>query len=389
MHDDTLKFSLSRRGEIEPFIVMDIMREANTREAGGSGIIHMEVGQPSTPAPRLVREAAKRAIDSELLGYTDATGTPALRERIARHYQDMYGVPVDAGRVIITTGSSSAFVLAFLALFDEGSRIALPRPGYPCYRQIAGALGLETVLLDATAAEDWAPLPQVLERLHRERRISGLLMASPANPTGVMLAAPQLRALAETCNRLKIRFISDEIYHGLTYGAPAQTALGLPGEPIVINSFSKYFSMTGWRIGWMIVPEELVRRFERLQQNLYISAPAVSQAAALAAFDAREELEAYKAVYAANRELLLNELPGAGFSSFAPADGAFYLYADVSRFTGDSVAFARRMLDETGVAVTPGLDFDGQDGRRFLRFSYARTTADMAEAVKRLRAWKR
>lgn len=377
----------SRRSGIDSFIVMDVMRMAAHEEAAGRSVIHMEVGQPATPAPRLAREAAKLAIDNHGLGYTLALGTEPLRARIARHYADVYGVAVDPERVVVTTGSSAAFVLAFLALFDTGARVALPSPGYPCYRHILTALGVEPVIVTTGAATRWMPDPDDIARLHALAALDGLLVASPANPTGTMLTPERLADLCAVCRDNGLHFISDEIYHGLTYTAPAATALQFDPEAIVINSFSKYFSMTGWRVGWMIVPERLVRVVERLAQNLYIAPPAISQATALAAFEADDELQANKAVYASNRALLLEELPRAGFTSIVPADGAFYLYADVSHLTDDSRAFCVRMLREAGVAATPGIDFDTARGHRFVRFSYAGSTPDMAEAARRLAAW--
>lgn len=375
------------RSGIDSFIVMDVMRMAADEEAAGRSVIHMEVGQPATPAPRTAREAAKSAIDRQPLGYTLALGMSELRARIARHYGETYGVSVDPARIVVTTGSSAAFVLAFLALFDAGARVALPSPGYPCYRHILTALGGAPVIVPTGPATRWMPEPDDLSRLHALSPLDGMLVASPANPTGTMLTPERLAALCRACRERRIWFISDEIYHGLTYALPAATALQFDADAIVINSFSKYFSMTGWRIGWMIVPEALVRVVERLAQNLYIAPPAIAQVAALAAFDARDELEANKAVYAANRTLLLDELPRAGFTDIVPADGAFYLYADVSRLTDDSRAFCARMLREAGVATTPGIDFDPARGHRFVRFSYAGSTADMEEAARRLRDW--
>lgn len=377
----------SRRSGIDSFIVMDVMRMAAAEEAAGRSVIHMEVGQPATPAPRLAREAAKLAIDSQGLGYTLALGTDALRARIARHYAETYGVAVDPARVVVTTGSSAAFVLTFLALFDSGARVALPSPGYPCYRHILSALGVETAIVTTDDATRWMPDPDDIVRLHRLAPLDGLLVASPANPTGTMMTPERLAALCAVCRDNGLWYISDEIYHGLTYAAPATTALQVDADAIVINSFSKYFSMTGWRVGWMIVPEHLVRVVERLAQNLYIAPPAIAQATALAAFDAGDELQANKAIYAANRALLLEALPRVGFTSIVPADGAFYLYADVSNLTDDSRTFCARMLHETGVAATPGIDFDAARGHRFVRFSYAGSTADMAEAARRLAAW--
>jgi aspartate/methionine/tyrosine aminotransferase len=348
----------------------------------------MEVGQPGTPAPEAARAAARAALDREPLGYTLALGLPALRQRIARLYGEWYDLDLSPERVVVTTGSSGAFVLAFLALFDAGARVALPAPGYPCYRHILSALGAVPVTIETGAETRWMPTArQIAEEIGRGLR--GLLIASPANPTGTMLEPERLAAIAELCAGERLWLVSDEIYHGLGYGLPQQTALAFDDDAIVINSFSKYFSMTGWRVGWMVVPERLVRTIERLQQNLFIAPPAISQVAALGAFDALEELEANKRVYAANRALLLAELPKAGLTRIVPADGAFYLYCDVSAFTDDSLGFAQAMLDETGVAVTPGLDFDAARGGRFVRFSYSGTTADMAEAARRLQAWGR
>ena len=379
----------SARSAIDSFIVMDVMAAAAACEAKGAHIIHMEVGQPGTAAPRAARDAVKRALDTQTLGYTLALGTDALRERIAAHYQQAHGIAVSPERVVVTAGSSAAFVLAFLACFDAGDAVVLPSPGYPCYRHILTALGQTPVMVETGPETRWMPMAGEIEQAARKTAARGLLVASPANPTGTMLEPARLAAIARVCDALGLWFICDEIYHGLTYGAPAVTALTVSDDAIVINSFSKFFSMTGWRVGWMVVPQRLVRPIERLAQNLYISPPAVSQAAALGAFDAHEELEANRAVYAANRELLLNELPRAGFTSIVPADGAFYLYADVSHLTGDSVVFTQRMLEEAGVAATPGADFDAERGRRFVRFSYARSTADMVEGARRLKAWRR
>jgi aspartate/methionine/tyrosine aminotransferase len=377
----------SLRSAIGAFVVMDVMREANARQAAGEDVIHMEVGQPGTPAPRLVREAVKREIDRGPLGYTDALGLPALRERIAQHYQDTYKASISPARIVVTTGSSAGFLLAFLALLNPGDGIALPQPGYPCYRQIARVLGLRPIYLPAGLDARFAPSPKTLGTAMSEAGARAVLLASPANPTGTMIAPAQFASLVQAAKDAGGWFISDEIYHGLTYAADAVTALSFSDEAIVINSFSKYFSMTGWRIGWMAVPERLIRVFERLAQNLYISPPAVSQFGALAAFDAAEELEVYKGVYVRNREMLLEELPKAGFGMLAPADGAFYLYADIARLTNDSEAFVRRMLKETGVAATPGVDFDEAAGRHFLRFSYAGTFDHMREAARRLKNW--
>jgi aspartate/methionine/tyrosine aminotransferase len=379
----------SRRSEVPPFIVMDVMQAAAEREASGAEVIHMEVGQPGTPAPRAALERAASALERETLGYTVALGLPALRERIARHYRERYGVAVEAERVVVTTGSSAGFVLAFLALFDAGSAVALPSPGYPCYRHILTALGQRPVPIVTDAATRWMPTGAQIEEACRSDSIAGLVVASPANPTGTMLEPARLAEIAAACRSRGIWLVSDEIYHGLSYGMAEETALAHSDDAVVVNSFSKYFSMTGWRVGWLVVPPRLVRPIERLAQNLYISPPAVSQVAALGAFDGGDELEANRRVYAQNRALLLAELPAAGLERIVPADGAFYLYADVGAFTSDSHAFTREMLAETGIAATPGVDFDAERGSRFVRFCYAGTTADMAEAARRLRGWRR
>lgn len=378
----------SQRSEVASFIVMDVMRRAAEKERAGVHVVHMEVGQPGTPAPEAARAAARAALDRQPLGYTLALGLPALRQRIARLYGEWYGLDLAPERVVVTTGSSGAFVLAFLALFDAGARVALPAPGYPCYRHILSALDTTPVTIDTGPETRWMP---TADQIAAEvgRGLDGLLIASPANPTGTMLEPARLAEIAGLCASEGVWLVSDEIYHGLGYGLPQQTALAFDDDAIVINSFSKYFSMTGWRVGWMVVPERLVRTIERLQQNLFIAPPAISQVAALGAFDAFDELEANKQAYAANRALLLTELPKAGLIEIVPADGAFYLYCDVSAFTDDSLGFAQAMLDEIGVAVTPGLDFDAARGNRFVRFSYSGTTADMAEAARRLQAWGR
>lgn len=377
------------RSAIDSFIVMDVMRAASAKERAGQRIIHMEVGQPGTAAPQAALDALRSALDTDNLGYTLALGMDPLRERIARHYLETYGVEVAPDRVIVTSGSSGAFILAFIGLFDSGSQVALPSPGYPCYRQILKTLDLTPQLIETSGADRWMPMPQSLRASHDATDLSGLLVASPANPTGTMLQPARLKELCEACEKMGLWFISDEIYHGLTYEAPAATALSYSDDAIVINSFSKYFSMTGWRVGWMIVPDRLVRIFERLVQNLFICAPAASQIAALGAFEAIDELEANKATYARNRDLLLHELPKAGFDKIVPADGAFYLYCDISNFGADSAQLANQILEQTGVAVTPGVDFDPARGRQYLRFSYARSQRDIAEAARRLITWQR
>tara|TARA_R110000824_G_scaffold155226_6_gene327802 strand:- start:98268 stop:99452 length:1185 start_codon:yes stop_codon:yes gene_type:complete len=387
---------ISRRSGVSPFIAMDVMREAFAMERDGSqghSVIHLEVGQPSTPAPKLVRDAAAHALTHERLGYTDALGLPKLRERIARHYREHYNIDLSANRVVVTSGSSGGFVLAFLACFDHGARVAIAEPGYPAYRNILKALGLEPVGIPVGPESRWCMTPELVDEAERHHGpIAGVLEASPANPTGTMLTPQALAALTASCADKGRWFISDEIYHGITFGAEETTALASSPDAVVANSFSKYYSMTGWRLGWLVVPDRLVRPMECLAQNIFISPPALAQEAAVAAFDADEELDANVAVYAANRKLLLEALPDAGFDSFAPADGAFYLYADVSRLLAkrgniDSVEFCKRMLHETGVAATPGLDFDPLRGAQTVRFSFAGATADMAEAAKRLKHW--
>jgi aspartate/methionine/tyrosine aminotransferase len=379
----------SRRSDVPAFIVMDVMEAAAAREALGHGVIHMEVGQPGTPAPRTALDAVKRALDRENLGYTVALGLPELRVRIAGHYRHRYGIEIAPERVVVTTGSSAAFVLAFLALFDAGAKVALPSPGYPCYRHILTALGQTSMLLTTDAASRWMPTARQIDDAAAREDLAGLVLASPANPTGTMLEGSRLAEIVAACRRHDIWLVSDEIYHGLTYGMPEETALAHSPDAIVINSFSKYFSMTGWRVGWLVVPQQLVRPIERLAQNLYISPPTVAQVAATGAFDGIEELEANTRIYADNRALLLAELPKAGLERIVPADGAFYLYVDVSDFAADSVAFTKEMLHDIGVAATPGVDFDAERGSRYVRFCYAGTTANMAEAARRLKGWSR
>jgi aspartate/methionine/tyrosine aminotransferase len=371
---------------IPAFIVMDVMKAAAERESAGGEVLHMEVGQPSTGAPAGAIEAAKRALDGDVLGYTLALGIEPLRKRIARHYRDFHGLEVDPERVAVTTGSSGAFLLSFLSAFDPGDKVAILRPGYPCYRNILAACGFEAVDVPVGPETRFQPTAALLEAAGG-RALDGLLVASPANPTGSMLRADELAATVAYCRDNDIRFISDEIYHGITFAEPAVSALAYGDEVIVINSFSKYFSMTGWRLGWTVLPEALVRPFERLAQNLFISPPTLAQHAALAAFECSEELEANVARYARNRELLLEELPKAGFDRLAPADGAFYLYADISRISNDSGAFCAEMLKATGVAATPGMDFDPVDGRAWVRFSFSGSTDDTAEAARRIKDW--
>jgi aspartate/methionine/tyrosine aminotransferase len=379
----------SARSDVPPFMVMDVMAAAARIEAAGGRVIHMEVGQPAAPAPSTAIAAARTALAAGRIGYTETLGIPSLRARIARHYADAYGVPVDPARVIVTTGSSGGFILAFLALFEPGDRVAVALPGYPPYRHILTALGCEPVPIETTQATRWTITPEMLIAAHRKTPLKGVLIGSPANPTGTMMAAQALRDLIDVAEGEGMRFISDEIYHGLDYAFAAETAARLSDNAVIINSFSKYFCMTGWRIGWMVAPERLIRPIERLQGNLAISVPTLSQIAAQAAFDGRAEMEAVKHGYEENRRILLDGLPKAGLDKILPVDGAFYLYADVSRFADDSFAFAKRMLEETHVAATPGVDFDPLRGKHFIRFCYAGSAAEMHEAVERIGAWLR
>jgi aspartate/methionine/tyrosine aminotransferase len=374
----------SRRGLVPPFIAMDVLRAANEREAAGADVIHLEVGQPGTPAPEPVLEAARQALAGERIGYTDALGIPPLRQAIAAHYQAQYGVGVDPAEVVVTTGSSAAFQLAFLAAFEPGDRVGLAVPGYPAYRNIMTALDIEPVLIAVGENSHYQPTPELLAEAGP---LAGLIIASPANPTGTMIGAADLARLFGYCREQGIRLVSDEIYHGITYETAAATARAYGREAIVVNSFSKYYSMTGWRLGWMLVPPDLARSVECLAQNFYISPPALSQWAAIAAFGCRAELDGHVARYRTNRDLLVRGLQSAGLTRFAPAEGAFYLYADISSLTRDSERFCRRLLAETGVAVTPGLDFDPVGGGGWIRFSFAGSTEEVAAAGRRLGEW--
>ncbi|MGJ4962227.1 pyridoxal phosphate-dependent aminotransferase [Bradyrhizobium sp. HKCCYLRH3061] len=377
----------SARSNVPPFMVMDVMAAAERIESGGGHVIHMEVGQPAAAAPRAAIAAAHAALDQARIDYTSALGLLSLRQRIARHYRETHACEIDPARIVITTGSSAGFILAFLAMFEPGDRVAVTVPGYPPYRHILTALGCEPVLIETTAENRHALTGEALLAAHRKTPLKGVLVASPANPTGTMMSREALGGVIAAARDAGIRFISDEIYHGLDYAFPAVTAAELSSEALIINSFSKYFCMTGWRIGWMVVPDALVRPIERLQQNLAISVPTLSQIAAEAAFDGRAEMEAIKRGYQENRRILIEGFPKAGLTRFLPADGAFYLYADVSDFTSDSFDFAKRMLEETHVAATPGVDFDPIHGRSFVRFSYARSAEDMREAVARIARW--
>lgn len=377
----------SQRGNVPPFMVMDVMAAAARIEAGGGHVIHMEVGQPAASAPQTAIDAARAALGVARLDYTSALGIPSLRQRIARYYRETHGHDVDPARIVVTTGSSGAFVLAFLSLFEPGDRVAVTVPGYPPYRHILTALGCEPVLIETTAATRHALTGDMLLAAHARTPLKGVLVASPANPTGTMMTREALADLIAAARSEGIRFISDEIYHGLDYAFPAVTAAALSDDALVINSFSKYFCMTGWRVGWMVVPEALIRSVETLQQNLAISVPTLSQIAAEAAFEGCAEMDVIKHGYQDNRRALIEGLPKAGLDQFLPADGAFYLYADVSKFTDDSFDFARRMLEEAHVAATPGIDFDPVHGRSFIRFSYAGSTLDTVEAVARITRW--
>ncbi|MBJ7407866.1 MAG: aminotransferase class I/II-fold pyridoxal phosphate-dependent enzyme [Bradyrhizobium sp.] len=393
MHDATLRNRLgqwlepSRRSDVPPFMVMDVMAAAARIEATGGHVIHMEVGQPAAGAPRTAIAAAHAALEAGRIDYTSALGMPSLRARIVRHYRETYGCAVSPERIVVTTGSSGGFILAFLSMFEPGDRVAVTVPGYPPYRHILTALGCEPVLIETTNETRHALTGEALLAAHRKAPLKGVLVGSPANPTGTMMSREALAGLMAAAEDAGIRFISDEIYHGLDYAFPAVTAAALSEHALVINSFSKYFCMTGWRVGWMVVPEVLVRPIERLQQNLSISVPSLSQIAAEAAFDGAAEMEEIKHSYQENRRILIEGLPKAGLSKFLPADGAFYLYADVSDFTADSFEFAQQMLEQARVAATPGLDFDPIRGRSFLRFSYARSPEEMREAVDRIAEW--
>ncbi|SOD98053.1 pyridoxal phosphate-dependent aminotransferase [Caenispirillum bisanense] len=386
-----MALKIAQRGTVPPFIVMDVMRAAAEREAAGGATLHLEVGQPSTGLPRRAAEAVQALLASgQPLGYTVALGLPELRSRIAGHYARTHGVDVPAERVVATMGSSAAFVLAFLSAFEVGDRVGVTQPGYPAYRHILKALGITPVPVPVGPATRFQPTVEVLEGLgETAATLDGLIVTSPSNPTGTVMPADELRRVAAWCDAHKVRLVSDEIYHGITYGMDAETVAGFAPDAIIINSFSKYFCMTGWRLGWLVLPEDMVRPVECLAQNLFISPPTLSQHAGIAVFDCEDELQANVARYARNREVLLQGLPGAGFDRLAPADGAFYLYADVAHLTNDSLGFCRRMLAETGVAATPGVDFDAVEGDRFVRFSFAGATEDMEKAVAALTAWRR
>ncbi|MDN5930832.1 MAG: pyridoxal phosphate-dependent aminotransferase [Pseudonocardia sp.] len=373
---------------------MDVWAAAGERQRTHGDLVNLSAGQPSTGAPAAVRAAATAAIADEVLGYTVALGVPELRAAIAAHYGRTYGLDVPAEQVVVTTGSSGGFLLAFLAAFDAGDRVAMARPGYPCYRNILSALGCEVVELPCGPETRYQPTPAMLEAL--DEPVQGLIVASPANPTGTVLAPAELAAIAEHCERSGVQLVSDEIYHGISYpGTPATSCAWSTSRSaanqsaIVVNSFSKYFSMTGWRLGWLLMPPRLLRAADCLAGNFTVCPPAVAQQAALGAFAGTSYAEAdgHVARYAANRELLLAGLPRLGITHMAPADGAFYVYADVSHLAADSMDLTYRLLADVGLAVAPGLDFDPVDGHRWIRFSCAGSTEDVREALRRLEGW--
>jgi aspartate/methionine/tyrosine aminotransferase len=381
--------TLTRKPSVEPFHAMDVLAEATRLKAEGRDVISMAVGQPAHPAPLAARQAAARALEHGRLGYTDALGIGSLRQAIAARYRQTYGVQVDPARVAVTTGSSAGFNLAFLQLFNPGEVVVITRPGYPAYRNILSALGLKVLEIPVGPETDHALTPEAIERAEVEIGVcaAGVLIASPANPTGAVHSRDAIARLDAWCAARDVAFISDEIYHGLTWSGEETTALSVSDNAVIINSFSKYFCMTGWRIGWMILPEDLIRPVECLAQSLYISAPELSQIAAEAALSGTEEMEAVREGYQRNRSLLAKRLPQLGLPFAAPMDGAFYAWTDVSAHTNDSMEFARQMLAEIHVAATPGRDFDPLDGARFMRFSYAGSHDDMETALDRIECW--
>jgi len=381
------RLHVARRANVPPFHVMDLLAAAQARQASTGDLVNFVAGQPSTGAPKAVREEAKRLLDEDLLGYTVATGVPELRAAVAGHHRRASGVDVSADDVVITTGSSGGFLLAFLAAFEAGDRVVMARPGYPCYRNVLTALGCEVVELDCGSDTRFQPTVELLERVAGP--VAGVVIASPANPTGTMIPADELAAIARWCEERGVRLISDEIYHGITYSGETSSAWQTSRAGVVFGSFSKYFSMTGWRLGWMLVPEDLHRPVDVLTGNFTICPPALSQYAAVAAFtpESYAELDGHVARYAGNRGLLLEGLPRLGIDRLAPADGAFYVYADVGHLTDDSYAWCRRLLEETGVAVAPGIDFDTRRGNEFVRLSFAGTAAEIEEGLDRLARW--
>ena len=370
----------SKRGNVDPFIVMDVMENARKAEERGEDIVHMEVGQPGTPAPMDAQKELIKIMKNDSMGYTVALGIPELRQRISQLYGDWYNLDLNPDRIIITSGSSAGFILSFSSLFDAKDRVGICSPGYPSYRQILKAQDLEPVLIETKFENNFQPFSKDLKDIN----LSGVLIASPANPTGSMLNYNQLEGLINTSLENNISFISDEIYHGIEYEKKATTALQITDHCYVINSFSKYFSMTGWRVGWMVVPEDHIRQIERLAQNMFICAPHASQIAALHALDCEDELKNNLNVYKENRKLMIKGLKDSGFTKISSPDGAFYIYADVSKFCNDSLEFANRVLKEAKVAITPGLDFDPKRGNSSIRFSYARSTEDIIKGLDKL-----
>ncbi|MEE2745801.1 MAG: aminotransferase class I/II-fold pyridoxal phosphate-dependent enzyme [Pseudomonadota bacterium] len=376
---------VSSRSMIPPFIVMDVMRAANERVPLDGQTIHLEVGQPSTSAPLRVIEEAKRLLDKEILAYTEALGIAPLRKRIARYYQDFYSLDVDCDQIVITTGSSAGLLLACLSTFDAGDKVAVVPPCYPAHKNILKALNVNIVELPVDEKSSFQLSIDQLESLPEQ--IDGLIIASPSNPTGAMLQQPLLQGITQWCEDQGVRFISDEIYHGIVYDAKAETAKAYSESSIVINSFSKYFSMTGWRLGWMVVPKNLIRPVERLTQNLFISPPSLSQKAAVVVFDCMEELNQNVIHYKKNREIFKGGLPEAGLGRLPSIEGAFYAYVNTSAFTNDSEDFCHQMLNEAGIAATPGKDFDSDRGKHYVRFCFAGSTKDISEAIIRLKCW--
>ena len=370
----------SVRGNIDPFIVMDVMEKARKAEENGRKIIHLEVGQPSTAIPFEALKRTSRIMERNPLGYTVALGLPELRKKISGLYGRWYNVDLDPARVVITSGSSGAFILSFISLFDVAARVGIGAPGYPSYRQILKSLGMLPVDIKTSLENKFQPTKNDI----LSNSLDGLLVASPSNPSGTMLDQNELAELIETSNSVGANFISDEIYHGIQYDKKAVSALEITDQCYVINSFSKFFSMTGWRVGWMVVPEDHIRLVERLAQNLFICPPHISQVAALEALSCENELSQYIEIYRKNRQIIMHELPQIGFQNFAPPDGAFYFYVDISRYSDDSLSFCDDVLKEVGVAITPGVDFDPERGNTTIRISYARSTDEISEGINRL-----
>jgi aspartate/methionine/tyrosine aminotransferase len=372
---------------VDPFLAMDVLRKAAELESQGRSIIHLEVGQPGSSAPAPAVKAAMEKLLDGKLGYTESQGIRPLRQAISDHYAAHYDIEVPIERIVITPGSSGAFNLIFLAALNRGDRVILPTPGYPAYRNMVAALGLEVVNIPTTLENNWMPTVAQIEAAHAESPVKAVLIASPNNPTGTMLSTTRLRQLLTFCRRQAIWFISDEIYHGLVYDGEEVCALEFDDNAIIVNSFSKHFCMTGWRVGWTILPEMLVRPVECLAQSFFISTPEVSQYAAVQAFQGLDEMEQVTQGYDANRTYLMRALPELGFTNIAKVSGAFYIYAGIQKFDQDCMAFVDEMLTVAGVAATPGLDFDPDRGHDFVRFSFAGTAADMHDAVTRIGAW--